>query len=126
LKSAELLAEFEQDYYQGSAAVTKNQFGKGTAFYVGTVPDPAGMDWLMDQACTTADIKPVIPDSPNGVELVRRTNGTQTWLFALNYSNEEVNVPLVQPGYEVLSGKSIDTSLRLGPTDIAIVQLPNL
>jgi beta-galactosidase len=122
LKGAEVMAEFEQDYYKGYPAVTQNQFGKGTAFYVGTVPDPDGMDWLIDQACAKADIKPFIPVSPAGVEIVRRTNGIQTWLFALNHSNEEVTISLEQPGYEVLSETSLDTSLRLGPGEVRIVQ----
>jgi beta-galactosidase len=122
LKSAEAIAEFEQDYYKGNPAVTGNQFGKGTAFYVGTVPDPDGMDWLINKACINADIQPVVSTLPAGVELVKRTNGTDTWLFALNYSNEEVNLSLERPGYELLNGTSLDTSLRLGPRDVAIVQ----
>jgi beta-galactosidase len=126
LKGAESIAEFEQDYYKGSPAVTRNQFGKGTAFYVGTVPDPDGMAWLMNQACTTAGIRPVVSSSPAGVEFVVRTNGTHSWLFALNYSNEEVTIPLEQPGYEVLSETSLDKSLRLGPGDVAILQLSGI
>jgi beta-galactosidase len=122
LKNAQTIANFEQDFYSGSPAVTRNQFGKGTAFYVGTVPDQGGMDWLMGQACKTAGIKPVAPNSPAGVELVRRTNGTQTWLFALNHSNEEVKIPLDQPGYDVLRSTKIDKSLNLGPMDVAIIQ----
>jgi hypothetical protein len=83
------------------------------------------MDWLINQACTKADIQPVIPGSPAGVEVVRRTDGIQTWLFALNYSKEEVTIPLEQPGYEVLSETSLDKSLHLGAGDVGIVQLAN-
>jgi beta-galactosidase len=125
LHSAEAIAEYEGDYYKGTPAVTRNQFGKGTAFYIGTVPDPDGMDWLINEACRIVDIQPVPPVVlPAGVELVRRTSGTHTWLFALNYSNEEVKLSLERPGYEVLSGTSLDTSLCLGPGDVAIVQQP--
>jgi beta-galactosidase len=124
LKTAQPMANFEQDYYAGSPSVTRNQFGKGTAFYVGTVPDESGMAWLMDEACQMAGIKPVIPDSPVGVELVLRSNSTQGWLFALNHSDEEVNIPLDQPGVEVLSKTKLDESLCLGPKEVAIIELP--
>jgi beta-galactosidase len=124
LQSAEAIAEFEEDYYKGTPAVTRNPFGKGTAFYVGTVPDADGMDWLINEACREADVRPVVPGLPEGVELVRRTNGTHTWLLALNYSNEELAIPLQQASYELLSETSLDTSLRLGPGNVAIVQLP--
>jgi hypothetical protein len=53
---------------------------------------------------------------------VRRTNGSQTWLFALNHSNEEVKIPLDQPGYELLSNTKLDESLHLSPRDAAIIQ----
>ena len=123
LKSGQALATFEQDYYAGSPALTRNQFGRGTAYYVSTLLDKSGMDWLLDEVCTTAGIKPIAPDLPAGVEFVRRSHGTQTWLFVLNHSNKEVNIPLDQPGYDLLSGTTLDNSLRLGPIDLAIVQL---
>jgi beta-galactosidase len=123
LKTAQAMANFEQDYYAGSPAITRNQFGKGSAFYIGTVPDESGMAWLMNEACQTAGIKPFVPDLPTEVELVRRTNGTQTWLFALNHSDEEVKITLNQPGVEVLSGTKPDKSLQLKPMEVAIVQL---
>lgn len=34
VQSAEVLASFEDDFYVGKAAITKNQFGKGYAYYV--------------------------------------------------------------------------------------------
>jgi len=57
------------------------------------------------------------------LEDARRTNGKQTWLFALNHSNEEVNIPQNQPGYEILSGTNLDTNLHLAPTEVAIIRL---
>jgi beta-galactosidase len=44
LRTAQAMATFEHDHYAGKPAVTRNQFGKGTAFYVGTIPDSNGMD----------------------------------------------------------------------------------
>jgi len=124
LKTAQAIATYEQDYYAGTPAITANRFGKGTAFYVGTVPDQNGMDWFIEQSCKASGIKPVAPDLPAGVELVRRTDGARSWLFALNHSSEEVKVPLDQPGYEMLSDAKLDRTLQLGPMDVAIIQLP--
>ncbi len=121
LKTAKLLAAFEQDYYAGGAAVTHNQFGKGNAFYVGTNPDRAGMDWLLAHACKTAEVRSTV--LPAGVELLQRTNGTSTWLFALNYSNGKVTVPLEGSGVDLLTGASVNGSLELEPTGIAVVRL---
>ena len=104
LKTAQTLATFEQDYYAGSPAVTRNRFGTGTAFYVGTVPDQRGMDWLLAQVCETAGVRPVLSNIPAGIELLQRTDGTASWLFLLNHSAERVTVPLQQHGSDLLTG----------------------
>ena len=123
LNTSQALATYEQDYYADSPAITRNQFGNGTAFYVGTVPEESGMEWLLDEVCETAGVKPIARNSHAGVEIVRRTNGQQIWLFVLNHSNEEVKIPLDQPGYEMLKETKLDKSLHLGPMDVAIIQL---
>jgi beta-galactosidase len=121
LEGAQALTTYDLDYYAGRPAITRNSFGKGTAFYVGTVPDPAGMEWLLQQARKSAGVEATVV-APEGIELVRRTNGTQSWLFALNHSNEDVQVPLDGPGHDLLSQTRVEKSLRLAPKQVAIVQ----
>jgi beta-galactosidase len=123
LKSAQALANFERDYYAGSPAITRNQFGKGTAFYVGTVLDQSGMDWMIDHVCATAGVKPVASNLPAGVELLRRTNGTLSWLFALNHSTEPVNLSMEGTGQDFLTGKEVTGSIELEPLGVAVISI---
>jgi beta-galactosidase len=123
LHGAEALAAYEHDYYAASPAVTRNQFGKGLCFYVGTLLEKDGLAWLLDHALQAGKVT-VHPSPAPGVELVRRHNGAQTWLFALDHSAEAVDVPLDTPGDELLSGRRLNGTLRLGPTDVAIIQFP--
>lgn len=121
LTSAEAVAYYADDYYAGSAAVTRNRFGKGTAMYAGTMPDEAGMEWLLDQACKVGGVR-VGPESSRGIEVVRRTDGRQDWLFVLNHTSEPVDVPLDRPGVDVLGGDSCEESVRVGPRDVVIIR----
>jgi beta-galactosidase len=123
LKTAQPLARFEQDYYAGGAAITCNPFGKGNAFYVGTVPDADGMDWLVEQLCATADIKPTLSNLPADVEVLQRMNGTSSWLFILNHSTQKISVPFAGSGQDLLTGKQVNGSLELEPTGVAVVQI---
>ncbi|HJS20990.1 MAG TPA: beta-galactosidase [Anaerolineales bacterium] len=123
LKSSQAVATYEQDYYAGSAAITRNRFGNGTAFYVGTIPDPNGMDWLLDHVCRTANVQPVAANAPAGVELLQRTKETSTWLFGLNYSSEKVTIPFEGSGQELLTGRQINGSIEIEPAGVAIVKL---
>jgi beta-galactosidase len=121
LKSAQAIAKFEQDYYAGAPAITRNQFGKGTAFYVGTVPDPKGMEWFLEQVCETAGVQPVAPNAPAGVELLLRSNGNSSWLFVLNHSTKRIAVPLEKNGQDVLTGVQVNGAVTLEPAGIAII-----
>ncbi|MBI5964540.1 MAG: beta-galactosidase [Chloroflexi bacterium] len=123
LKNAKAIASYEQDYYAGSAAITHNTFGKGNAFYVGTVPDKNGMEWLLEQVCRMADIQPISTNAPAGVELLQRVNGNSSFIFALNHSNEKVNVPIERRGSDLLTGTEINGSVALEPSGVAVIQL---
>ena len=117
------MGTFEQDYYAGNPAITQNQFGKGTAFYVGTVPDTNGMDWLMETVCEAAGVQPAVSHTPTHVEVVQRRNGESSWLFVLNHSSEEISVLLEKNGLDLPTGRELNGSFNIGPSDVAIVEL---
>jgi beta-galactosidase len=123
LNGAQALATYEQEYYAGGPAITRNQFGQGNTFYVGTVPDANGMDWLVEQVCRTADVKPVVSNVPAGVEVLRRVNGTSSWLFLLNHSAAQVSVTLEGKGQDLLTGRQVNGSIEIEPAGAAIVQV---
>lgn len=123
LEGAQALASYEQDYYAGAPAITRNHFGKGTAYYVGTVPERSGMDWLLEQVCESAGVRPVLANAPAGVELVRRTNGKLSWLFVLNHSAEKVHVTLEQKGLDLLTSRQVNGEVEVDPAGVAVIQL---
>jgi beta-galactosidase len=123
LNTAQALATFEQDYYAGGPAITRNRFGKGTAYYVSTVPDQSGMDWLLDEICKTAHVKSAVPNIPAAVEVLQRANEKASWLFLLNHSTDKVIVSLEQSGLDLLTDTEAKDSIELQPTSIAIIQL---
>jgi len=122
LSGATAIASYGEDYFAGSAAITANRYGTGTAYYVGTMPDLAGLTWLIRRACATAGIE-FGPELPAAVEVVRRSSGPDTWQFILNYTTDPVELPLERPGTEVLSAATVARSVRVGPLDVAIVRL---
>jgi len=120
-KNAKALATFENDYYAGNAAVTQNQFGKGNAFYVGTLPDPAGIDWLLAFTCKTAGVRSMALLA--GVELLRRINGKSGFVFVLNYSDEKTTVPFEGTGIDLLTGNKFNRSIELDPKGVVVIQV---
>lgn len=121
--TAQPLASFEQDYYAGNPAITRNQFGKGIAYYIGTVPDRSGMDWLLDEVCRTADVNPAISNVPIGVEVLERRSESSSWLFLLNHAPEKITVDVPQRGLDLLTSAEIKGTIELKAGGIAVLQL---
>ena len=92
--TAQPLATYAHEFYAGTPAITRNRFGKGTAWYVGTTMSGELADRFVAEICQAADIAPLL-STPHGVEAVRRMKDGKTWLFLLNHNAAEqpVTVP---------------------------------
>jgi beta-galactosidase len=91
--AARALATFGSDFYKGSAALTENRLGSGTAYYIATVPE---QDFLRDffaDLCAAHGVKAPLAVPP-GVEVTRRVQDGRTILFLLNYGRQPVRVKL--------------------------------
>jgi beta-galactosidase len=121
LHGAESIANYLHDYYVDTPAMTRHPFGQGISFYLGALLDTEGLSWLLDRASTEAKVH-VPPAKPIGVELIQRSDDARTWLFALNYSEQPVEIALERSGHDLITGAAVDKSIVLGPTDVAIIQ----
>ena len=87
-KTAEVLAEYRSCFYEKTAAITKNQYGKGTVYYIGSALEEEMMDALYSEVFKDNDVN--MMDSSEKVEAVTRTglNGS-IFLCVVNHSTEE-------------------------------------
>lgn len=96
--SAEVLARYDGAYFRGAAAVTRNTYGLGKVYYIGTVGQQALYDHIARMALTEAEL-PFIPDLPERVEIITRTGSNKTARFLFNNDN--------QPKAFTLDGQSV-------------------
>jgi beta-galactosidase len=119
-EGAEVLASFASGFAAGGPAVTRNSFGSGTAYYLGTRPEEDYMRRLLSGVFETAGVRPPI-EAPEGVEAVRRKNGNGSFLFVLNHTPEPVELRLDAPTRDLLAGEPLET-VRLEPAGVAVLQ----
>ena len=92
LEGAQALAVYGEDFYAGAPAVTKNAYGKGTVYYVGTQPEAQGLDKILDSLTGQGEIHPLIPDRTQ-LEVTRLVkDGTEFW-FILNLTGKPQPLP---------------------------------
>ena len=88
---AEAIATYTGEFFAGRPAVTRNQKGKGVAYYLGTRPDRAGLDALLRKMIKDAKIQPALK-TPAGVEATLRESPQHQFLFLLNHNDRATKV----------------------------------
>lgn len=126
LEGAEALAVHLDDYFAENAAITHHHFGKGLSYYVGTELGQHGISWLVGRVCTEIGLLSASPKGlAQGVEITRRTDGTRTWLFILNYLDTDVKIELPISGINLLTNQPIKAPFSLEPRGVAVIQIEN-
>ncbi|MEV4376905.1 beta-galactosidase [Streptosporangium sp. NPDC049644] len=96
-EGASELAAYADGPLAGLPAVTRHTFGSGTATYLGTRPDEDTMRALVRDALRLAEVSPVLPNLPDGVEAVARVAGDgRRFLFLLNHGDRPVHAAGVE------------------------------
>lgn len=91
LQGAEALYVYEKDFYKGYPALTRNRYGKGTAYYVCTDAEPAFYDDLIREMVWEGGIKPLVKGKlPEDVEVTSRQSSQSEYFFIQNFNKETV------------------------------------
>jgi len=121
---AETVAGYtDQWHMKPFSAVTRNSFGKGRGWYVGTViKEESFYDKLVAALFKDADIRPPL-NPPDGVEVSIRQGGGKKLLFLMNHTEQPKTVAVEEGKLELLSNTRTRKTLSLDKFDVAVVLL---
>ena len=91
--TAQPLAIAAGEWYAGTPVITRNRFGQGQAWYVGTEPAEGLMKKFVSELLRAADVDS-LGETPEGVELACRKGREQNYLFVLNHTDTPQTVSL--------------------------------
>ncbi|MGV8964985.1 MAG: beta-galactosidase [Cellulomonas sp.] len=99
---AEVLATYVDGPSAGGPALTRRSTdGGGAAWYLSTRLDGPSIAGLVARLVDAAGITPVVAGT-GGLEVVRRTGESGSWLFAINHS--DADLPLQATGFDLVGG----------------------
>jgi beta-galactosidase len=110
-------ATVEARYPDGSPAITRNGYGGGTGWYVSTRLDEAGLSRFLGTVLSTVDVP---AGAAAGVEVVRRRGDGASWLFVINHTDEDREVPA--SGRDLVTGENVRDTLRVPAGGYAVVR----
>lgn len=121
-EGAEVLGVYGKDFYQGSPCVTRNSYGKGSAYYVGTQPEAAYLKEFSGMICDEAGLSPFCQAGENMEIMVRQTSEGKV-LFAINHGKEESFFILEGEGRNLLAGKTERGRIGVKAGDVVLYMI---
>lgn len=106
LEGAASIASYTSGMLAGQPAVTRHQFGQGSAWYLSTQLEDDAYAALLGSVLAAAEVGPEIADPPPGVEAVRRhAQDGRSWLFLLNHGDTARHLPVT--GHDLLTDEPV-------------------
>ena len=125
LEGAQSVASYESNFYAGMPAITKNQYGKGYTYYIGTNPTEDGIVKVLDMAVQTAGVTSVVSVA-TGLEITCRKTDRFTYYFIFNFKDKVLPLPENFIGQkDLLTGEIIPEGCHLKQYDAYLVAFPN-
>jgi len=123
-ENAKVLARYQDQWHlEPFAAVTRNKYGEGKGWYVGSVfKEEEFYDQLIEKLLEDAAIVPLVKP-PVGVEVSIREGGNKKLLFVINHTEEPQTVKVPKGKIELLSGKETKDTIELDTYDVAVIKL---
>lgn len=122
LEGAESLADYGEDFYQGTPAVTRNSFGEGSVYYLGTRLEEKGLDKVLDKAAKEGKITSAVGEA-TGLEITCRKGERESFYFLINFREEAQKIPAsFIGGRDLLTGKTIEPEEAMEKFEVRIIQ----
>ena len=87
-QGAQVLWHYDDPFYRSYAAITRNTYGQGAAYYLGTTPNQAILDRVLCQAMEEVGLERL--DLPEGVESAVRGEGDSRVRILLNHNDVSI------------------------------------
>ena len=116
--TAEVVSTYAAGPLAGRPAITRAAAGRGSAWYLSTLPDDQTLGALLEQVADAAGVVPAA-DVARGVEVVRRRSEQCSWLFLANDTAVEQTV--TASGHDLVSDRPVGPVV-LRPGAVAVVR----
>jgi beta-galactosidase len=117
---AEVVASFAGGPDAGAPALTRHAVGAGAAWYLATEPDQDGLDAVLTRVLADAGITG--PDTPAGLERVRRAAAGICFDFLINHGDAEARV--TGHGVDLLTGQQHEGTVTVPAGGVVVLRSP--
>ena len=121
-EGAEVIAEYDTEFYSGMPVVTVNRYGKGKAYYIAARCSRGETEEFYRALSGTLGIDPPLPDLPDGVHAAVRSDADNDYVFVMNFNRTPAETDI--SGYDMIVSErcSCGDKMRLEPFGTAVLR----
>lgn len=118
MHGAETLGVYAEDFYGGMPCLTKNPFGKGTAYYLAAKVEQAALDAIYASIAGELALPRALTDAlPEGVIATERGGA----IFLQNYSGKPQQVTLAQTYTDLLTDETVSGTFEFAVNGVMVL-----
>ncbi len=124
-ESADVLATYGTDFYAGRPVLTHNLFGEGQSYYIAARTQDDFLDDFYRALADDLSIQPILNTAlPQGISVSQRSDGTNRFVFVMNFNDTRTDVTLDQQSYyDAVTEEPVSGQLELPPYGIRILTI---
>lgn len=124
LEGAECLARYASNFYADMPAITRNQYGKGYTYYIGTNMNQDGIAKVLEMAVQEAEVTPVIRESTE-LEVTCRETEDCRFYFIFNFKDRDLTILSCFAGCtDLLTGETVSDDRMMKQYDSLLISVP--
>jgi beta-galactosidase len=118
--TAHTMARYQESHVAEFSAATRNEFGSGIGYYLGTIVESREFyDTLVCMALTDGKVKGNMC-VPDGIEVASRESNVKRLVFVINHTEQVRSIPLPYSMLDILTGTTMDGEATLEPFGVRI------
>ncbi len=116
------VAVYDEDYYAGMPAVTRNNYGAGVGWYIAARTQTDFLTDFYRNIIRQAGITPLLKEIPPLVWVTSRQTTRHNYLFIINFNENEISLHLPE-GKELLGDRYISGDESIEKNGVRIIRL---
>lgn len=119
-------ATYQKDFYTGTPALVENRLGKGTAYYLAARTNLVFLEVFYQPIIEKLALQQgIVKASHPKVSIQSRTDGTQSYYFLMNFSDEMQQLELLDPHLAIETNQTLTGILTFAPYEVKILRKEN-
>ena len=121
--TAEAVGMISSGYKSGECCISKNEFGRGYAYYIGTDCNDKAFEDIISTIAENADVKRLPIHKEYGIEIVVRENEAEKYCFIFNNNDEEKNIEIDFSAEDMFNSESVCGLISLPPISYRVLKI---